>query len=242
MSRHGRELLAKAYPEVLVVVDVSLFKKFKYKTDLTHEYIVSFFNAVNFCFALLSNPQVQLSIVGIVIGSSHNALPFLRQTSSSLVDANSVLHNMGRYYYKDRPGLPVYDIVVAMTALDLSAVRGGKIDHNVRGYAYVGGACVRNTLLQKINSVAILEDSGGYSAVVTAAHEIAHLLGTVHDGDSAPSYLRGPGATSCPASDGFIMSNKRNTWRGMLWSSCSINQIRHFLKTKTASCLRNYPR
>ena len=54
-----------------------------------------------------------------------------------------------------------------------------------------------NCRLGKINSVAIVEDSGGYSGVLVAAHEIAHLLGVVHDGDNAPVYLSGPGASFC---------------------------------------------
>ena len=110
------------------------------------------------------------------------------------------------------------------------------------GYAYVGGACVRNVYLKKISSVALVEDSGGYSGVIVTAHEIGHLLGAVHDGDSSPSYLRGPGAKSCPWSQGFIMSDLRRTARGQLWSDCSVKQIRHFLKTTTASCLHNPPR
>jgi hypothetical protein len=116
------------------------------------------------------------------------------------------------------------------------------MDSTTSGYAYVGGACIRNIRLRKINSVALVEDSGGYSGVVTTAHEIGHLLGAVHDGDSAPSYLKGPGAKKCSWSEGFIMSDNRRTSKGLLWSSCSINQMRHFLKTKTASCLANYPR
>ena len=45
--------------------------------------------------------------------------------------------------------------------------------------------------LGKINSVAVVEDTGGFSGVLTTAHEIAHVLGVVHDGDYAPSYLSG---------------------------------------------------
>ena len=42
--------------------------------------------------------------------------------------------------------------------------------------------------------MAIVEDSGGYSGVVVAAHELGHLLGAVHDGLPSPAYLGGPGA------------------------------------------------
>ena len=109
------------------------------------------------------------------------------------------------------------------------------------GYAYVGGACVRNVYLKKISSVALVEDSGGYKGVIVAAHEIGHLLGSVHDGDAAPSYLRGPGAKSCPWSEGYIMSDRRYTARGQLWSDCSVKQMKHFLSTRTAQCLYNVP-
>eukprot|EP00092_Neocalanus_flemingeri_P104178 GFUD01133393.1.p1 GENE.GFUD01133393.1~~GFUD01133393.1.p1 ORF type:complete len:305 (-),score=74.07 GFUD01133393.1:34-831(-) len=38
------------------------------------------------------------------------------------------------------------------------------------------------------------------------------------------------------------MSDLRRTARGQLWSDCSVKQIKHFLKTTTASCLHNPPR
>ena len=239
MARHGRRSPSKVYPEVLVVVDYPFYKKFHYNRAATQQYIISYFNAVNFCFNLLSDPGIELSIAGIVISSSIHSLPYITQGTISLdmVDAPSVLHAMGQFYYQDRPGLPVHDKVVTIMGKDLAARRNGRIDSTT-----LGGACIRNKRLRKINSVAIVEDSGGYFGVVTTAHEIGHLLGAVHDGDSAPSYLKGPGAKKCSWSQGFIMSDNRRTSKGLLWSSCSINQMRHFLKTKTASCLANYPR
>ena len=119
--------------------------------------------------------------------------------------------------------------------------KNGVMTRATSGYAYVGGACVRNVYLKKISSVALVEDSGGYSGVIVAAHEIGHLLGSVHDGDGAPSYLRGPGAKSCPWKLGYIMSDRRYTSRGQLWSDCSVKQIKHFLSTSTAQCLYNVP-
>ena len=123
----------------------------------------------------------------------------------------------------------------------MARIKRGALTRATSGYAYVGGACVRNVYLKKISSVALVEDSGGYSGVIVTAHEIGHLLGAVHDGDGAPSYLRGPGAKSCPWSLGYIMSDRRHTSRGQLWSDCSIKQIKHFLSTTTAQCLYNLP-
>jgi len=44
-----------------------------------------------------------------------------------------------------------------------------------KGFAYVGGACVVNKRLEKVNSVAIIEDTGGFSGIIVAAHEVGHL-------------------------------------------------------------------
>lgn len=46
---------------------------------------------------------------------------------------------------------------------------------NFKGFAYVGGACVVNKRLEKVNSVAIIEDTGGFSGIIVAAHEVGHL-------------------------------------------------------------------
>ena len=151
-------------------------------------------------------------------------------------------HNKKLIQTQFRSELPIYDMVVTLTGLDMARMKSGKMSRSNAGYAYVGGACVKNVYLKKVSSVALVEDTGGYSGVVVTAHEIGHLLGAVHDGDAAPSYLRGPGAKSCPWTKGYIMSDLRRTSRGHLWSDCSVKQINYFLKTRAASCLYNSPR
>jgi hypothetical protein len=51
-------------------------------------------------------------------------------------------------------------------------MKGNALSSSTSGYAYVGGACVKNLRLRKISSVAIVEDRGGYSGVIVAAHEL----------------------------------------------------------------------
>ncbi|KAF7379233.1 hypothetical protein HZH68_017078 [Vespula germanica] len=109
------------------------------------------------------------------------------------------------------------------------------------GFAYVGGACVVNKRLEKVNSVAIIEDTGGFSGIIVAAHEVGHLLGAVHDGSPPPSYLGGPGAEKCRWEDGYIMSDLRHTEKGFKWSHCSVSSFHHFLNGDTATCLYNAP-
>ena len=70
--------------------------------------------------------------------------------------------------------------MVALTARDLAPFRvGGGYSPDTAGFAYVGGACHSNPGKGKVSGVALVEDSGGYSGVIVAAHEIAHLLGVV---------------------------------------------------------------
>ena len=108
MARHGRRSPSKVYPEVLVVVDYTFYKKFHYNLAATQQYIISYFNAVNFCFNLLSDPGIELSIAGIVISSSIHSLPYITQGTISLdmVDAPSVLHAIGQFYYQDGQACP----------------------------------------------------------------------------------------------------------------------------------------
>ena len=261
-ARQGKSLPGKVHPELLVVVDFDFSKNFDFDIKSIKKYVISYFNAVNMRFKSFSAPRIELSIAGLVIAKTKSSLPFISQSiyKSDMLNSIEALNAMGKYYYKDRfvivksslpfiiygysfrPELPIYDMVVTLTGLDMSRMKGGKMSRSNSGYAYVGGACVRNVYLKKISSVALVEDSGGYSGVVVTAHEIGHLLGAVHDGDASPSYLRGPGAKSCPWNMGFIMSDLRRTSRGQLWSDCSVKQIRYFLKTTTAGCLHNVPR
>ena len=94
--------------------------------------------------------------------------------------------------------------------------------------------------------MAIVEDTGGFSGIIVAAHELGHLyvplkvfsiynppplrLGALHDGSPPPSYLGGPGAVKCSWEDGFIMSDLRHTSKGFKWSLCTVRQFQHFLK------------
>ena len=144
-----------------------------------------------------------------------------------------------------RSNLPVYDMVIGITGLDMARrMKSGSTTWNyaTAGYSYIGGACTRNSLLKKISSVALVEDSGAYSGVIVTAHEIGHLLGASHDGDVAPRYLGGTGGRDCPWEDGYIMSDMRRTARGLHWSKCSLKSMQQFLKSSRASCLNNHPR
>jgi len=208
------------YPEVLVAVDYSLHKKLGSNEARTKQYVQKHFSSVNSMYATLSEPRVKLVLAGIIIGTSSASLPFLHNygSYSSKFEADKALSSMGRHYAKG--GFPKHDLVMALTAQDMQ-LRGKS---SVIGYAYVGGACAEG------RRVTIVEDRGTYNGVGTAAHEIGHLLGVVHDGDR--------GHESCRAG-GYIMSPWSNGSKR--WSGCSVKQMRSFVTSRRALCLNNKP-
>ena len=242
-GRSKRSTNTVVRPEILVVVDEKLFSKLGRSVSVTNSYVRNFWNAVNLRYKLVTSPRIELNIAGIIIGKTASTTPFLgsAKVKGNTFEANKALDLMGKHFYSTKTQFPIFDLVVTLTGLDMCANKGGKCNKNTAGFAYVGGACVVNRRLRKINSVGIVEDSGGYSGVIVAAHEVAHLLGAVHDGDGPVANVGGPGARGCGWNDGYIMSDKRHTARGHSWSQCSLAQLRHFLASSTASCLRNQP-
>ena len=209
------------YPEVLIAVDYSLHKNLGKNEARTKQYVEKHFNAVNAMYAKLSEPKIKLVLAGVIIGTSAASLPFLHKygSYSQQFEADDALSSMGQHYAKS--DFPRHDLVMALTAQDMQ-IRGSS---GVIGYAYVGGACAST------RQVTIVEDKGTYNGVGTAAHEIGHLLGVVHDGDY--------GHETCRAGD-YIMSPWSNGAKQ--WSDCSVKQMRDFVTSRKARCLNNKPK
>ncbi|XP_049309263.1 uncharacterized protein LOC105228706 isoform X5 [Bactrocera dorsalis] len=243
-TRNRRQLPYIIYPEVLVIIDYDGYRLHGGDNLQVKRYFVSFWNGVDLRYRLLKGPRIRISIAGIIISRGRDATPYLERNrvGRDAIDSAAALTDMGKYLFRERR-LPVYDIAVAITKLDMCrrTTAYGECNRGTAGFAYVGGACVVNKRLEKVNSVAIIEDTGGFSGIIVAAHEVGHLLGAVHDGSPPPSYLGGPGAQRCRWEDGYIMSDLRHTERGFRWSPCTIQSFHHFLNGDTATCLHNAP-
>ncbi|XP_030373683.1 venom metalloproteinase 3 isoform X2 [Scaptodrosophila lebanonensis] len=243
-NRARRQAPYIIYPEVLVIVDYDGYRLHGGDNLQVKRYFISFWNGVDLRYRLLKGPKIRISIAGIIISRGRDATPYLERNrvGRDAIDSAAALTDMGKYLFRERR-LPVYDIAVAITKLDMCRRTSayGECNRGTAGFAYVGGACVVNKRLEKVNSVAIIEDTGGFSGIIVAAHEVGHLLGAVHDGSPPPSYLGGPGAQRCRWEDGYIMSDLRHTERGFRWSPCTVQSFHHFLNGDTATCLHNAP-
>ena len=180
-QRHKRQAPDTVWPEVLLVVDYDSFLLHGGDSRDVKRYFVSFWNGVDLRYKLLVHPHIRISLAGMIVAKDRDATPYLernrlRAPNADAVDAAGALTDMGKYLYRE-DRLPTYDLAVVITKLDMCRRRyeGGRCNRGTAGFAYVGGACVVNKRLEKVNSVAIIEDSGGFSGIIVAAHEVGHL-------------------------------------------------------------------
>ncbi|XP_011303452.1 A disintegrin and metalloproteinase with thrombospondin motifs 18-like [Fopius arisanus] len=228
------------FPEILVVMDNDLFKTQKEDVNTAILYLLSFWNAVDLRYRSMKKPEIRLKIAALVISVEEGGAPYidnhkLKTTNEGLtqVDADKALMGMGKYFYLDE-NLPDYDAAIAMTRTDICNMLDSPFVKNIcdgttLGYAYVEGVCKENTADKNTEAVGVVEDNGGFSGIIPAAHELAHLLGVQHDKGEC-------------ADGGYIMSTQlHHSEKSFQWSNCSKKAFRKFFSTAQASCLLNKP-
>ncbi|KAH0954743.1 hypothetical protein HN011_007969 [Eciton burchellii] len=237
--RTKRDAPSIIYPEILVVVDYNEYKALGANIEQAIRYLFSFWNGVDLRYRLLTTPKIRFNIAGIVLALDPNATPYLEKNryKGSTVDADRALRAMADYFYREtRFPSDFYDMAISMTRLDLcNMFTDDHCDTSTLGFAYVAGACDRNATKQSSEAVGIIEDNGGFGGIITTAHEIGHLIGARHDGDSN-------GAADCPPQEGFIMTGGLMLHEnGFEWSVCSINAFYKFINEDRAKCLYDEP-
>ncbi|CAG5099735.1 Similar to Adamts16: A disintegrin and metalloproteinase with thrombospondin motifs 16 (Mus musculus) [Cotesia congregata] len=238
LNRNKRSLPDVIYPQVLAILDSTLYQILNkdYKTAIL--YLLSFWNAVDLRYRTISNPKVRINVAGFIISVSEGGTPYLENNRRGDIelDADLALIDMSHYFYKEtRFPFETYDMAVALTNYDICNVEYGYCDPSTLGYAFEMGACNRSSIDRNTEAVGIVEDNGGYGAILPAAHEVGHLAGVPHDGTEE--------ASDCSGLDGYIMTPTVTFGHNSFhWSKCSKKLMDDFFAMSDASCLFDQPR
>ncbi|XP_063972262.1 A disintegrin and metalloproteinase with thrombospondin motifs like [Diachasmimorpha longicaudata] len=226
------------YPELLIVVDYALYSTLGKDFWYTAAYMLAFWNSVDLKYRYFENPKFRLNIAGIVLAEDAQALDYMATNAwnATVVKGTSALRESGTYWWARKEDIPLdaYDVIVTMTSNELCSFYVGdpECHTGTLGTALLGAACKRHDYYKELYNVVILTDRGGFDGIHTAAHELAHSFGAMHDDSNKPN---------CSPQDGKIMSSVRRINDSPTeWSECSANDIRKFLESNP-SCLYNRP-
>ncbi|XP_049524858.1 uncharacterized protein LOC119455604 [Dermacentor silvarum] len=223
----------KATCETRIAVDSTYFASFRRNTRKLAQYMAVLVAFTNLKFRTFQENilHFQLSVTGIVI-FSHVRETFIRKwdkdpsvmLSETLTDLNSYVKR-DSMFEKD-------DIVMLFTGLDLAMSYGtGKpLGQSIVGLAKVGTACGDY-------KAAIVEDiPRTFSSVLTVAHEIGHLVGSVHDG--FPNEHSSVDPRTCPMGEKKIMAPTMGRKMWQAFSYCSTVQVAQFVMSSKGNCLK----
>ncbi|KAL3832609.1 hypothetical protein ACJMK2_024239 [Sinanodonta woodiana] len=229
MNRTARDSNSiNATVEILVWTDYSFYKYFTaLEPDNAHvdsdilRYVATLVNAadVRMKKGLSRDPSLKISIVlsGVVICKTSNCSWFIDDFKiNNTIDNHVALDHFAETLqanYETNKLHFRYDFAVALTKLDLTDPNSVPI-----GVANADDICH----LKEGESSAVIEDQGAFSSVGTLVHEMAHTLGSDHDG-----WFR---SENCSSDDGYVMSTLSPlSPNGFYFSACSIKSIKENL-------------
>ncbi|XP_043484584.1 A disintegrin and metalloproteinase with thrombospondin motifs 15-like isoform X2 [Leptopilina heterotoma] len=230
------------YPELLIFIDEELFGKLYYNARYAIRYILTTFYGVDLLFRPLSNPTIRFSIAGIVIVKSSMEY-ILSGASRKNSRPHKLVEDFGKFlpkinnqfvYKKD------YDIGILMTGSSLTEAAD---EAPTMGVAFIKGVCQNITetsndaydefTTEVYKSSVIAVDNAAYGGIMTATHELGHILGASHDTNKHKE---------CEWGDsGYIMSYSGGYSNRIRFSPCSQRQISKTLLSKGAKCVYNPP-
>lgn len=246
---------AVRYPEVTLLIDYYTYRLHGKNVEQLWRYFVIFFSRLDLIYRQLQQPRIELRLKNIFI--AERPLNFQRKPpkgmSNKHINAFKAIHEFGLFVYDHQSIFGGSDIVLVVTGQNLclahhtnpnAAKDFDSCDYDtIRGQAFVGGACQHDPQHKRMN-VAVIEDHGRFDGVAVAAHELAHVLGSVHDGQWPLSGILGPGGRGCAANGGYLMSHQntdRRRPKSIEWSVCTREQFDYFLRLPTSVCLYNRP-
>uniref|UniRef100_G3MQN5 Peptidase M12B domain-containing protein n=1 Tax=Amblyomma maculatum TaxID=34609 RepID=G3MQN5_AMBMU len=219
------------YPDVFVISDYEHNKDFK-TTRSFLTYIVVFFNSVKLRYQGVHYPRIIPRLVGIERAERDNE-PYVTMHGTQMI-AEYTLESLKNYVEGRLDDFRGVDAILMITGRKMISVSTGHIRAGVAGLAMRAGLCTRRRFAESIDTGRV------YAGVVYAAHELAHLLGSSHDGAGpVPGIPGNQGAYNCPSSNGNIMSYDYKDENQFTFSYCSQQQFRAFLSIVPERCIEN---
>ncbi|KAI3384803.1 hypothetical protein SNEBB_006341 [Seison nebaliae] len=205
--------------------------------ELAHLYIAFYYSHlvesmnIRYHYSFMDDPNLRFNIVlsGIIFPKSSYDTPWDNSNRYSdektkiyenrpTINASKAIDAM-RDFYNYRLSNK-FDFILGTTNKNLFHPIGLDAQRaDNRGIAFLSSICSNR-------SYALIEDWGGLFSAISAAHELGHVLGAVHDGEEDGRGI----SKKCSASDNYIMTpirgqfdNKLNQWK---FSECSIAIIK----------------
>lgn len=236
------------YPEVTLVVDQLAFEEhLKSSTQLWHYFII-YFHYLELIYKQLPFPAIRIRLKEILYNKNFAFQKYIprksvEKSNRRLLNALGAIDELGFEFYELKFNS---DIIFTVTGFDLCK----DVHHelftcrysSIKGESMIGGACKQDAGHRRKLNIAIVEDYGNFEGVLVGAHEIGHLLGSVHDGQWPVKGILGPGGVGC-GSTGHLMGGIRKSSdpKKITWSVCSREQFEYFIRLPESICLYNRP-
>ncbi|XP_064455249.1 venom metalloproteinase antarease TserMP_A-like isoform X2 [Ornithodoros turicata] len=226
--------------ETHIVVDSVLFAQFKKNKTDTILYMGAALNSINLRYKTVKTLEVEIVGVGFTFYENGYEeglfLKFFNEPDAKwdeYADIKSTLAAFNDFYKKTHTNVfSNVDLLSFVTGRDMCLLEDDEVSRAVEGMAYVTGVCgdARTSVVE--------DEAWSFDVVRRMAHELAHNLGCLHDGEEPLKYPHGhPGAKECPWNDGYLMSFITEDNRQFQFSPCCAKQILFVSELDDKLCL-----
>ncbi|CAN7942517.1 unnamed protein product, partial [Ixodes pacificus] len=223
---------ATFYVEVSFIFDEHHSRHFPNEQSLL-EYAALGVEMINLRYGATSSPRIIFVLVHVLILKGGDSITETIEAADNLrprthtkkyMLSQNTLRNLAMAVQTKKINVAA-DLTVLITSLDLADYESGTLSNSVLGVAYLGGLCTIHLRVAQSEDV-----PHTHSMVPILTHELGHSLGMVHDGDSAQYSTPGNEYRVCNPNDGFTMAPVAHGKRMGEWSSCSLDQMRGFVR------------